>query len=69
MSKSVVNFLQALLAVLVGNAFYFLLEKYLPVWAHHSVFRLDLGMLVDFGFCLAALGIIKNVAGPKPPLL
>lgn len=63
MSKSVANFLHALIAVLAGNALYFLLEKYLPARAHHSPFRLDLGMVVDFWFCLVAFGIIKTVTG------
>ena len=63
MSKSVANFLHALIAVLAGNALYFLLEKYLPARAHHSPFRLDLGMVVDFWFCLVVFGIIKTVAG------
>ena len=69
MSKSVVNFLHALIAVLVGNASYFLLERYLPARAHHSPFRLDLGMLVDFWFCLVVFGIVKTVAGRRtnPP--
>jgi len=62
MSKSVTNFLHALIAVLAGNALYFLAERYLPARAHHSPFRLDLGMLVDFWFCLVVFGIIKTMA-------
>ena len=65
MSKSVINFLHALIAVLVGNALYFLLERYLPARAHHSPFRLDLGMLVDFWFCLVVFGVIKTVTGRR----
>ncbi|HYA25526.1 MAG TPA: hypothetical protein VEF05_15290 [Terriglobales bacterium] len=62
MSKSADNFLHALVAVLVGNAAYFLLEKYLPPRAHHVPFKIDLGMVVDFWFCLVVFGIIKTVA-------
>jgi hypothetical protein len=62
MSKSASNFLQALLAVLVGNAAYFLLEKYLPAPARHVSFRTDLGTLVDFCFCLVVFGVIKGTA-------
>jgi hypothetical protein len=62
MSKSVTNFLHALIAVLVGNALYFLLERYLPAGARHSPFRIDLGMVVDFWFCLVVFGVIKTVA-------
>lgn len=71
MSKSATNFMHALAAVLAGNAVYFLLEKYLPVWARHVGFRTDLGTLVDFCFCLVVFGLIKTLAnGPervKPP--
>jgi hypothetical protein len=63
MSKSTANFLHALLAVLVGNAAYFLAEKYLPARAHHVRFQLDLGTVVDFWFCLVVFGIIKTIAG------
>jgi hypothetical protein len=63
MSKSASNFLQALLAVLVGNAAYFLLEKHLPAVARHVRYKTDLGTLVDFWFCLAVFGVIKTVSG------
>jgi len=63
MSRSTANFVHALLAVLGGNALYFLLENDLPVRARHLPFRLDLGMVVDFWFCLVVFGIIKTVLG------
>jgi cytosine/uracil/thiamine/allantoin permease len=63
LSKSAANFLHALVAVLAGNAIYFLVEKYLPARAHHAPFKIDLGMVVDFWFCLVVFGIIKTVAG------
>lgn len=62
MSKSAANFLHALVAVLAGNAVYLLLEKHLPLAARHEVFKFDLGMVVDFWFCLVAFGIVKGVA-------
>jgi ABC-type tungstate transport system substrate-binding protein len=61
MSKSIVNFLQALAAVVVGNALYFLVEKYLPAGARHTLFKIDLGMVVDLCFCLVVFGIIKTI--------
>jgi hypothetical protein len=61
-SKSTANFWQALAAVLLGNVIYFLIEKHLPAGAHHSPFKIDLGMVVDFWFCLVVFGIIKTVA-------
>jgi len=56
------NFVEALIAVLAGNAVYFLLIPYLPVAARHVVFRYDLGLVVDFWFCLVAFGIVKTVS-------
>jgi hypothetical protein len=57
------NFVQALMAVLVGNAAYFLLMPYLPPRARHRLFQSwDLGMIVDFWFCLVAFGIVKMIA-------
>jgi hypothetical protein len=61
MSKSVANFLHALVAVVVGNAAYFMLESQLPAWARHIGFKTDLGTLVDFCFCLVAFAAIKAV--------
>jgi hypothetical protein len=63
MSKPATNFVHALVAVLGGNAVYFVLERYLPASARHAPFRFDLGMIVDFWFCLVVLGIVKTVAG------
>ena len=63
MSKSGANFLHALVAVVAGNVVYLLVEKYLPVPARHVVFKFDLGMVVDFWFCLVAFGVVKTVAG------
>ena len=66
MSKSAVaNFVQALMAVLAGNAAYFLLMPYLPLWARHVAPRVDPGMLVDFLICLLLFGVIKTVAGRR----
>ncbi|HXX28036.1 MAG TPA: hypothetical protein VEI99_06190 [Terriglobales bacterium] len=65
MSKSTANFFQALAAVMVGNAIYFLVEGYLPVRARHEPFKIDVGMVVDFWFCLVVFGIIKTIAGRK----
>jgi len=64
-SKSTANFFHALVAVLLGNALYFLFEKYLPARAQHSPFKIDLGMVVDFWFCLVVFGIIKTVAARR----
>ena len=54
------NFLQALLAILLGNVVYFALAPSLPPVARHRPFRFDLGTLVDFWFCLVAYGLIRT---------
>ena len=59
---AVANFLHALVAVLAGNAAYFLLMPHLPPAARHVPPRLDLGLVVDFWICLVILGIIKTAA-------
>lgn len=65
MSKSTANFFHALIAVLAGNAIYFLLEKYMPARARHAPMKIDLGMVIDFWFCLVVFGIIKTIAGRR----
>jgi hypothetical protein len=55
-----VNLFQALLAVVLGNVVYFLLAPSLPPVARHHPFRLDLGMVLDFWFCLVAYGLIRS---------
>lgn len=62
MSKSVVrlNFLQALLAIILGNVVYFALLPSLPLIARHRPFRVDLGMVLDFWFCLVIYGLIRT---------
>ena len=65
MSKQATNFIHALAAVVAGNAVYFLLMRYLPLGARHERSRIDLGMVVDFLICLAALGMIKAIAGRR----
>ena len=63
MSKALTNFIQALAAVLAGNAAYFLLVRYLPPQVRHEPFRMDLGLVVDFWLCLVAFGVIKSLGG------
>jgi hypothetical protein len=50
-TNSLRNFLDALAAVLAGNAIYFLLMPHLPVGMRHSLFREDWGLLLDFVIC------------------
>lgn len=55
-----VNLIQALVAIILGNIVYFLLLPSLPPVARHHRFTLDLGTVVDFWFCLVAYGLIRT---------
>jgi hypothetical protein len=55
-----INFLQALLAIILGNVAYFVLLPSLPPAAQHHRFRVDLGTAVDFFFCVVAYGLIRT---------
>ena len=55
-----VNFIQALAAIVLGNVAYFVLAPTFPPVARHRPFQPDLGMLVDFWFCLVAYGLIRT---------
>ena len=65
MSKQSVrlNFLQALLAIILGNVVYFALLPVLPVIALHRPFRVDLGMVIDFWICLVIYGLFRTLRG------
>ena len=53
------NFWQSLMAVVIGNAIYFLLMPELPRLARHTTFRIDLGLVVDFRMCLVIYGLLE----------
>jgi hypothetical protein len=55
-----VNFLQALVAIILGNVVYFLLVPSLPEVARHNPRQLDLGMIIDFWFCVVVYGLIRT---------
>lgn len=59
-STVLVNLLQAFLAIVLGNVVYFVLAPSFPPAARHRPFRIDLGMLIDFWFCLVAYGLIRT---------
>jgi len=59
-SSVIVNFVQALAAIILGNVVYFLLMPSLPQIAQHHRFKTDLGTLIDFWFCLVAYGLIRT---------
>jgi hypothetical protein len=60
------NLLEAVIAVIAGNALYFLaLWPHLPEHARHQVYRLDVGLAVDFWLCLACFGVVKWISNIK----
>ena len=58
-SPQVRNFLDALVAVLAGNAIYFLLMPHLPLAMRHSLFKEDWGLVVDFAVCAVVFVAVK----------
>jgi hypothetical protein len=58
-SKTMKNFLDALAAVLAGNAIYLLLMPHLPRVVRHTLFKEDWGLLVDFAICAAVFIAVK----------
>jgi ADP-heptose:LPS heptosyltransferase len=61
-NKTMQNFLDALLAVLAGNAIYYLLMPHLPRAVRHRLFQEDLGLLVDFAICTAIFLVVKHAS-------
>jgi hypothetical protein len=55
------NLMQALLAILLGNLAYFLLLPSLPLAARHHPFRIDLGIVLDFSFCLIIYAAFRTL--------
>ena len=53
------NFWRSLAAVLIGNALYFACSALSAVPARHNTAGFDLGLAVDFWFCLVVLGLLK----------
>lgn len=60
-SQAARNFFDALVAVLAGNAFYFLLMPHLPAALRHSLFKEDLGLLADFAVCAVLFVGVKAI--------
>lgn len=59
------NFTISLAAVLLGNAVYFAVMPYLPAAAQHRAYEIDLGLVIDFWFCLVFFGLLHLFAGRR----
>ena len=46
------NWMRMLLAVLLGNLVYFAAQPVLPDSAHHHLYTLDFGLLLDLAICV-----------------
>jgi hypothetical protein len=57
--EAVRNFLDALLAVLAGNAIYYLLAPHLPGVLRHGRFAEDWGLVADFMICTVIFIAVK----------
>ena len=53
------NFWQSLIAVVVGNAVYFLLMPYMPLRAQYVTFQFDFGLVVDFWICIVIYVLLE----------
>jgi hypothetical protein len=59
------NLFDALVAVLAGNAIYFLLMPHLPGVVRHRLFKEDWGLLVDFAICTVTFAAVKYARRPE----
>jgi hypothetical protein len=65
--NTLANFLDALAAVLAGNAIYLLLMPHLPRSMRHSMFKEDWGLAVDFAICTVLFVAVKLIFRRKHP--
>ena len=55
------SFWQSLVAVLVGNAIYYGIYRYLPPRGQHQLYRIDWGLAVDFWICVICYFLIRMI--------
>jgi hypothetical protein len=55
------TFWQSLIAVLVGNAIYYSVERYLPPRGQHQLYRIDWGLAVDFWICVICYVLVRMI--------
>lgn len=59
------RFLIAAVAVILGNAIYLPLQRFLPERAHHNPFRIDLGLIADFWVCVLIFNLLLALLRSK----
>ena len=55
------SFWQSLVAVLVGNAIYYGIYRYLPPRGQHQLYRIDWGLAVDFWICVICYFLVRLI--------
>ena len=55
------QFWHSLAAVVLGNAVYFSLDRYLPPAWWHVPYRIDWGLAIDFWCCLVFYGLLARL--------
>lgn len=55
------TFWQSLIAVLVGNAIYYSVERYLPPRGQHQLYQIDWGLAVDFWICVICYVLVRMI--------
>jgi len=60
------RWLESLLAIVAGNALYFLVVMpRAPRWLVHAPFQIDAGLLLDFLICAAIYGLARGVGSSR----
>jgi hypothetical protein len=52
-----------LVAILAGNIVYLFIEPDLPLPLRHRMFRVDLGLAIDFLICVGVYGLVRLARG------
>ena len=55
------NWMKMLLAILVGNVIYFAVQTVLPEELTHELYKVDSGLILDFGLCLVIYLLLRKL--------
>ena len=55
------NWMKMMLAILLGNLFYFVTAPFLPEALTHNIFQLDAGLLLDMAICAVVYLVVRQV--------
>jgi hypothetical protein len=57
--------MRMLLAVLLGNLVYFAADPLFPAALKHDLYRIDAGLVIDFGVCVGIYLLLRLGAAKK----